>query len=141
MIKVYLPNSNPNKVVQGSLGDIFYREGGEFFVIKSKVRSSLPITKIAFAFVLLGSSANPYKENEIAFKQPKETWIKKLKTNDSRTGWAFVGYYTPVVLVQNTPTPTPTPTPTASPTRPPPPHQPPWPSPTSCWISKAPPAR
>jgi len=119
MIKVYLTNSNPNGIIQGNLGDMFYRNRNSFYIINSSnVMKPVPIVKKAFAFQLFKSSANQYKEDEIAFKTEREVWIKKTKTRDNRQGWTFVKNATPLaeMMATATPTPTPTPTPTSTPT-------------------------
>ena len=119
MIKIYLASSNPNGVVQGNLGDTFYREGNSFYLLNAaRALSSISVSKKAFAFQLLRSSANQYKENEIAFRQQREVWIKKTRTRDNRQGWTFVKNATPLaqMMATATPTPTPTPTPTLAPT-------------------------
>jgi hypothetical protein len=117
MIKLYLTYSNPNTLVQGSPGNRFYRNGNRCYLVTSGGQQLLSISKKAFAFAALGSAANGYKEEEIGFKYPSESWVKKPSTGTNKLGWGFVGYGSTIIPAQPTPTPTPTPTVTVTPTR------------------------
>ena len=128
MIKLTLAYSNPTNIVQASPGNRFYRNGTKFYLITGSGQTQLSISKKAFAFVVVGSAANGYKEEEIAFKYPTETWLKKAGTGTNKIGWSFLGYSSPVISNPATPTPTPTPTHTSTPT--PTPTHTPTPTPT-----------
>ena len=80
MIKLTLAYSNPTNIVQASTGNKFYRNGTKFYLIAGSGQTQLSISKKAFAFVVVGSAANGYKEEEIGFKYPNETWLKKAGT-------------------------------------------------------------
>jgi hypothetical protein len=110
MIKIYLEHSNPTNVVQASPGNKFYRTGNKFYLITAAGQQSLSISKKAFAFALLGSAANAYKEDEIGFKYANETWLKKDGSGTNKLGWAFIGYSIPIISYPSIPSPTPTPT-------------------------------
>lgn len=145
MIKLYLAYSNPNTIVQASPGAKFYRINNSFYVIDSSGQRALLISKKSFAFALLKSVANGYKEDEIAFKYRTESWLKKSGTGTNKTGWVFLGYSTPVIPVPAptptptlTPTSTPTPSPTITPTSTPTPTQSPTATPTFTSVTPTP---
>lgn len=116
-----LIRTNPENIIQGSYGDIFYRKGEEFIVISGKTnRWSRLNHKISNFY---GPYANPiYKGRIIATEFYEETWIKMSLDTDTKTGWVFVSPKSPLVQAINvvdplpTPTFTPTPTLTATPT-------------------------
>jgi len=130
MIKLTLAFSNPTNIVQASPGNKFYRNGTKFYLFTANGQSQIAVSKKAFAFAAVRSAANGYKEEEIGFKYPNETWLKKAGTGTNKLGWSFLGYSSPVVSYPTTPTPTPTltATPTRTPTRTPTPT--PTPTPT-----------
>lgn len=117
MIKLTLAYSNPTNIVQASPGNRFYRSGTKFYLITANGQSQIAVSKKAFSFAAIGSAANGYKEDEIGFKYPNETWLKKAGTGTNKLGWSFLGYSSPVISYPTTPTPTPTLTLTATPTR------------------------
>ena len=113
--------SNPNGILSGNSGDVFYREGDIFYMTEGRTGKTTKLNIPVSSF--LGKYNAPlYKDVPVFFSSPSETWIKARGTN-TKTGWVFLvskdSITNPPIVVpvsSHTPTPTPTPTLTITPT-------------------------
>ena len=87
--------SNPNNLVTGNVGDIFYRSGNNIFQkINGVTRQDVALNETAATFVRKIYNVDFYKHSRFDFATQYETWIKVSGTGS--TGWQYVGPMLPV---------------------------------------------
>lgn len=109
--------ANPEGLVGGPIGSLFYRDGRKFYLIDG-ITQQQEQNHTLTAAVFANKKYNPdfYKKYTVSFTTEAETWIKLRSDIGFKYGWQFVAPRTPVFdgIIINTPGATSTPEPTAT---------------------------
>ena len=109
-------SSCPEGLVSAPIGSFFYRRGEKYYLINGITHAEqqiFSVDKTTF-FRKLYNPDFYKKQDDVAFNNNIETWIKVSNTGGDKYGWKFVANQPPTFSGEKVIPPTPTPTPSST---------------------------